>query len=99
MIVETRIDWVMCWMNRMNKPTLASSRRNEKVTATCGTNGGTCSSPLTERSTTTAYTKVAANTPSAAWLVRLRRNERSTRGENWLLVSCSTTTVIETPTR
>ena len=50
----------------------------------------------TLRSTMTAYTKVATKTPSEALrLSRSRRNVRSTRGENWLLVSCSTTMVIE----
>ena len=34
------------------------------------------------------------NTPSGIWLPRSRRNVRSTRGENWLEASWSTTIVI-----
>ena len=48
----------------------------------------TCTSTIRE------YTKVAVKTPRATWLPRSRRNVRSTRGENWLLASCSATIVI-----
>lgn len=65
------------------------------MVASWGTKGEPSKLLRTVRSTIMAYTKVAVNTPRASWLARSRMNERSTLGENWLLVSCRTTTVME----
>jgi hypothetical protein len=78
----------------MNNPTLSSTSTNIIVTASRGTKPPDAPMPRTSRRTTMAYTHVATKTPSESWIVRSRRNV-STRGENWLLVSCSTTMVIE----
>jgi hypothetical protein len=56
---------------------------------------GTSTSAPTSRSTISEYSAVATNVPKQCWLGRSRRNVRSTRGENWVLASCSATIVIE----
>ncbi len=78
-----------------HSPTLRTTRTNAPLTAIVGTNGWWPIEPVMARWTTMEYTKVETNTPRENWMVRSRRNPRSTRGENCPLVSCSTTIVIE----
>ncbi len=91
------VTWIMVatwWMYATNMATLASSSATPAVVETAGTNESSVVL-RTVRRTSTAYTNVATNTPSATWVSRSRRNVRSTRGEYWLLVNWSTTMVIE----
>ncbi len=93
MIVTTRSDCAMWWMNPISEPTEASASTSDVVTARPGTNSW--APARTSRSVSRANVNVPTKTPSAPWVQRSRSSDRSTRGENWLEASCSATIVIE----